>query len=84
MGWFFRTIGKGAKGQLIHCYFFIDGSPYTEADNWDRIHPALQTLSQKMWSGARPDQPWADFAALADGISEPEGVKSTHVKKLAK
>jgi len=32
LGWFFRTIGRGAKGQLIHCYFFIDGSPYTELD----------------------------------------------------
>ncbi|MBQ9501149.1 MAG: hypothetical protein IJU70_03225 [Lentisphaeria bacterium] len=32
MGWFFRTIGRGAIGQMVHCYFFIDGSPYTELD----------------------------------------------------
>ena len=59
-----------------------DGSPYTEADNWDRIHPALQTLSQKMWTGAKDGQPWEKFAAIADGMDEPRGVKSTHRTKL--
>ncbi len=56
-----------------------DGSRYTEADNWDRIHPALQTLGQKFWSGNRPDQKWNDFASLADSLKEPDGVKSKHV-----
>lgn len=55
-----------------------DGSRYTEADNWDRIHPALQTLSQKFWSGARDDQSWEEFAKLANSLSEPKGVKSVH------
>ncbi len=59
-----------------------DGSPYTEADNWDRIHPALQTLSQKMWTGAKDGQKWEDFAKLADGMAEPIGVKSRHKAKL--
>ncbi len=62
--------------------FKKDGSRYTEADNWDRIHPALQTLAQKMWSGARADQPWDAFAALADAKGEPQGVKLTHTRKL--
>lgn len=53
-----------------------DGTPYTEADNWDRIYPALQTLSQKFWSGARPDQPWSVFSRLANSIGEPAGVKN--------
>ena len=61
-----------------------DGTPYTEADNWDRIHPAIQTFAQKMWCGARADQPWKHFAALADSLSEPEGVKSAHKAKLAR
>lgn len=59
-----------------------DGTPYTEADNWDRIHPALQTLSQKMWSGARADQGWKQFAELANTLKEPKGVKSTHTRLL--
>lgn len=59
-----------------------DGTPYTEADNWDRIHPALQTFAQKMWCGNRPDQPWKHFAATADALSEPAGVKSRHTVRL--
>ncbi len=61
-----------------------DGTPYTEADNWDRIHPALQTLSQKFWRGGDGKLPWAAFAAIADGMGEPPGVKSTHKTKLLK
>lgn len=59
-----------------------DGTPYTELDNWDRIHPALQTLSQKFWRGAEGNPPWEFFAALADSLSEPEGVALTHRAKL--
>ncbi len=61
-----------------------DGSAYTEADNWDRIHPALQTLSQKFWRGDDGKLPWKEFAAIADGMNEPAGVKSTHKTKLLK
>lgn len=60
-----------------------DGSRYTEADNWDRLHPAMQTLSQKMWTGARADEPWDAFASIADAKAEPAGVKSRHSRKLA-
>ena len=60
-----------------------DGTRYTEADNWDRIHPALQTLSQKMWTGARADQTWPQFATLADAKREPKGVKMNHMKRLS-
>ena len=60
-----------------------DGTPYTEADNWDRIHPALQTFSQKMWCGGEGNPPWERFSAIADSLNEPAGVKSTHVRKLA-
>ena len=59
-----------------------DGTPYTELDNWDRIHPAIQTLSQKFWRGAEGNTPWEFFAALADSLSEPEGVAFTHKVKL--
>ena len=59
-----------------------DGTPYTEADNWDRIHPAIQTFAQKMWCGNRPDQPWKHFAAIGDSLNEPESVKSRHKAKL--
>lgn len=60
-----------------------DGTPYTEADNWDRIHPALQTFSQKMWCGGEGNPPWERFSAIADSLNEPAGVKSTHLRKLA-
>jgi hexosaminidase len=61
-----------------------NGERYVESDNWDRIYPALQTLSQKMWTGVRTDQTWEQFAALADGKREPEGVKSSHKTTLSK
>ena len=60
-----------------------DGTPYTEADNWDRVYPALQTLSQKMWTGAKPGQSWEAFAKLADCIKEPKDVGSKHTVKLS-
>jgi len=60
------------------------GVRYTEAENWDRIHPALQTLAQKFWRGADTGMGWDSFAALADSMTEPQGVTSTHAKKLAK
>ncbi|MBR3776357.1 MAG: family 20 glycosylhydrolase [Kiritimatiellae bacterium] len=58
--------------------------PYTEADNWDRIYPALQTLGQKFWSGARADQPWDKFAPLANSKPEPKGVKFSRTFRLRK
>ena len=61
-----------------------NGERYAESDNWDRIYPALQTLSQKMWTGMRTDQTWEQFAALADAKREPEGVKSRHKTTLSK
>ena len=61
-----------------------DGTPYTEADNWDRIYQALQTLGQKFWSGARADQDWAAFSTLANGMDEPAGVKNARTFRLKK
>ncbi len=52
-----------------------NGARYTESDNWSRIYPALQTLSQKMWTGTRTDQTWEQFSALANAMREPSGVK---------
>lgn len=70
--------GKYDKGD----HYDIVGE-YTESDNWDRIHPALQTLSQKFWRGDEGKMPWERFAAIADSMLEPEGVKSRHVRKVA-
>ncbi|MBR3923061.1 MAG: family 20 glycosylhydrolase, partial [Kiritimatiellae bacterium] len=61
-----------------------DGTPYAEADNWDRIHPALQMFSQKMWRGGEGNPTWEDFARIADSLNEPKGVKSTHKAKMSK
>lgn len=54
-----------------------DGTPYTEADNWNRIFPALQTLGQKFWSGKRDDQDWEAFSKISGKLGEPAGVKFT-------
>ena len=45
-----------------------DGSPYTPEDNLQRIFPAVQTLSQKFWTGAREDEKWEAFRAIADRL----------------
>ena len=44
--------------------------------------PSQWTLSQKMWSGARADEPWDMFASIADSKTEPKGVKFAHSSKL--
>ena len=59
-----------------------DGTPYTEADNWNRIFPALQTLGQKFWSGARADQDWKAFTDVANRLNEPDGVTSRTQRRL--
>ena len=43
-----------------------DGTPYTEADNCDSIHPALQTFAQKMRCGGKDNPAREDFAKIAD------------------
>lgn len=59
-----------------------DGTPYTEADNWNRIFPALQTLGQKFWSGKRADQDWKAFTNIANKLNEPAGVKQKTQRRL--
>lgn len=59
-----------------------DGTPYTEADNWNRIHPALQTLGQKFWSGKRADQDWKAFTDVANRLNEPDGVTFRTQRRL--
>lgn len=61
-----------------------DGSPYSEADNWDRIYPAMQTLSQKFWTGKAGGQDWEAFAKLADSLGEPKGVKNSRTHRLSR
>ena len=59
-----------------------DGTPYTEADNWDRIFPALQTAAEKLWTGRREDVDWKFFSTLGNSMGEPKGVKFTHSFKF--
>ena len=40
------------------------------AGAWARLLPAMQTLGQKMWSGALPQQKWENFRALAWRLSD--------------
>ncbi len=56
--------------------------PYPESENWNRIYPALQTISQKLWTGRHAEQTWEDFAKLANTLQEPTGVKQTHTRKV--
>ena len=87
------TVPEDKLGQLAGGKFALwndalgkkkDGTPYTEADNWDRIYPALQTLGQKCWTGARADQPWEDFSKLADSLKEPSCVKNARTFRFIK
>ena len=52
-----------------------DGTAYTEDDNWKRLFPPMQTLGQKFWTGARADEDWNTFKAIADRLGTPEGVR---------
>ena len=59
-----------------------DGTPYTEADNWDRIFPALETSAEKLWTGKRADVDWNFFSTLGNSLGEPAGVKMTHAYRF--
>ena len=63
--------GEGGKFALWND---ISGNGISEDDTFDRVFPAVQTLSQKMWSGARSDQGWEEFCAVADLAGEAPGV----------
>lgn len=45
------------------------GKGYTVEDNYQRIFPAVQTLSQKFWSGKVENESWEDFSAIAEKLS---------------
>lgn len=51
----------------------MSGNGISEDDVFDRVFPAVQTLSQKMWSGAVAGQDWDAFSALADQTHEAPG-----------
>ena len=46
----------------------------SEDDTFDRIFPAIQTLSQKMWTGTREDEDWKAFSRIAARLHEAPGV----------
>lgn len=50
------------------------GNGISEDDTFDRVFPAMQTLSQKMWTGTSRNQTWRDFSALAGRTGEAPGV----------
>ena len=55
----------------------ISGNGISEDDTFDRVFPALQTLSQKMWTGKCTEQGWVAFSALADKTGEAPGVNQS-------
>lgn len=52
-----------------HC-----GNGISTKDIHDRIYPALQTLSVKMWTGAKPTVAFEDFDKQRHSLSEAPGV----------
>jgi hexosaminidase len=52
----------------------ISGNGISEDDTFDRVFPAVQTLSQKMWTGTVADQSWTAFSDLAAKTFEAPGV----------
>ena len=52
----------------------LTGNGISADDIFDRAFPAIQTLSQKMWSGKVADESYADFRAIADTLGEAPGV----------
>ncbi len=50
------------------------GNGITEKDVHDRVFPAMQVLSQKMWDGSATPMNYASFAALSKNIGEGPGL----------
>lgn len=52
----------------------ISGNGISEDDTFDRVFPAVQTLSQKMWTGTVSNQSWEAFSEIAANTFEAPGV----------
>lgn len=52
----------------------ISGNGISEDDTFDRVFPAVQTLSQKMWTGTVKGQSWEAFSEIAANTFEAPGV----------
>lgn len=49
------------------------GSVVSDADVYERVKPAMQTLGDKMWSGTAAGMPYEQFQQLAQRIGEAPG-----------
>ena len=49
------------------------GSVVSDADVYERVKPAMQTLGDKMWSGTTAGMPYEQFQQLAQRIGEAPG-----------
>ncbi len=49
------------------------GSVVSDADVYDRVKPAMQTLGEKMWSGTTTDMTYEQFQQVAGAIGEAPG-----------
>ena len=66
-GWFFRTLGKYAAGQLLYAYGNYEGSPYTDLDGDGHIVDWCYNLP------ARPGHAGGfviDFEAVREGVDD--------------
>lgn len=52
----------------------ISGNGISEDDTFDRVFPAMQVLSQKMWSGKVPDENWDAFSIFSASAGEAPGL----------
>jgi len=62
------------RGGMFAVWNDVAKNGITAQDVTDRVFPALQVLSQKMWSGANPSVNYTTFSARAKHISEPPGL----------
>lgn len=56
----------------------IHDNGITDRELFDRLYPAYQTLSQKMWSGFVAGESWSSFQRIAANTREAPGVEVIH------
>ncbi|WP_409340277.1 discoidin domain-containing protein [Paenibacillus sp. MBLB4367] len=67
------------KGAMLALWNDIsDASGLSMDDSHDRMFPAVQVLSEKMWSGSREDRNYASYNATAAAVGEAPNANISH------
>ena len=83
---FLDFVERNHRGTLVRANAALRAHAFDDGTFWKDATGMTADELEKLWrvelAGGEGNPPWEHFAALADSMSEPAGVKSTHKTKL--